>query len=91
MLDQYYIYVKRINGASLSLNDFWAMDWWQFQYIYDKEMELIKEEEKEYKKQELQSTSTSSSGRMIPNKVDDSQEGIDAYNSLFVDDDNADN
>lgn len=76
---------KRIKGFGWSLNDFWEADADQFAYLYRRESELIKEDLKEAEKNELEQNSSSNSGRMIPNKVEDAQENIDAYNSYMVD------
>ena len=83
LLDEYYFLVKRIKGMSLSLNDFFEADSFYISYIFRKELELVKEEEKEYKKMEMQSNNTNSSGSTIPLKQEDSPNAVMMYEAYF--------
>ena len=68
---------------SLSLNDFFEADSFYISYIFRKELELVKEEEKEYKKMEMQSNNTNSSGSTIPLKQEDSPNAVMMYEAYF--------
>lgn len=70
---------------SLSLDDFFNGDSYQLSYIFQKEQELMKEEEKEYKKMEMESNNTNPKGSQIPLKQDDSENAIMAYEAYFED------
>lgn len=82
LLDEYFVLVRRIPGISLSLKEFWETDTVQINYVLNKELEIIKAEEKEREKRELELESTSSTGKMIPNKYDNSdtmEEALESY------------
>lgn len=68
----------------MPINEFWKTSASQFAQIYRRESELIEYELKEDEESRLERESTSSSGKMIPNKVEDAQEHVDAYNSFMV-------
>lgn len=84
MLDEYYLLTKRINGLGMSLQDFWDSDSRQIGYLVQKEQELIKYEDEEYERMELENSTTSRTGKKVPNKYDDDEEYVDIYNSFEV-------
>lgn len=43
--------VRRIQGLGLSIDDYWELDTWTTAKLLDMEREIIKEEQKEYNKQ----------------------------------------
>lgn len=71
LIDVYNLLVHRINGINLSLNDFWKMDTWILSKIYLTELELIKQEEKEFK------------GKSDPTD-ENSDEMTDLYTEMFT-------
>ena len=71
LIDVYNVLVHRINGINLSLNDFWKMDTWILSKIYLTELELIKQEEKEFK------------GKSDPTD-ENSDEMTDLYTEMFT-------
>lgn len=82
-IDEYFLVVRRVQGIGLSLNDFWNMDIDTFSQILNNEREIIKEEQKQYEKQRLESKSTSKTGKMTTPKFEDSEEYLDIYESLI--------
>lgn len=50
MLEEYFLLVRRINGLGMSVNDYWDLDTWTTAKLLDMEMQIIKEEQKEYNK-----------------------------------------
>lgn len=84
MLDEYYLLTKRINGLGMSLQDFWDSDSRQIGYLVQKEQELIRYEDEEYERMELENSTTSRTGKKVPNKYDDDEEYVDIYNSFEV-------
>ena len=71
LIDVYNLLVHRINGINLSLNDFWKRDTWILSKIYLTELELIKQEEKEFK------------GKSDPTD-ENSDEMTDLYTEMFT-------
>ena len=51
MLEEYFLLVRRIQGIGLSVDDYWQMDTWTTAKLLSMEREIIKEEQKEYNKQ----------------------------------------
>lgn len=82
-IDEYFLVVRRVQGIGLSLNDFWNMDIDTFSQILNNEREIIKEEQKQYEKQRLESKSTSKTGKMTTPKFEDSEDYLDIYESLI--------
>lgn len=50
MLEHYFLLVRRIPGISLSPKDFWELDTFTTTKLLELELEVIKKDEKEYKK-----------------------------------------
>lgn len=50
MLEDYFLLVRRISGLNLSINDYWELDTWTTAKLLDLEKRIIKEEQKEYNK-----------------------------------------
>ena len=50
MLEDYFLLVRRIQGISLSVEDYWNLDTWTTAKLLDMEKRIIKEEQKEYEK-----------------------------------------
>lgn len=84
MLDEYYILTKRIKGMGLSLKEYWDSDSYQIGYIFQKEKELMDYESKEYEDMKLEQSTTSRTGKKVPNKYEDDEELEDIYNSFTV-------
>ena len=72
LIDVYNLLVHRINGINLSLDDFWKMDTWILSKLYLTELELIKQEEKDFK------------GKDAPEEQN-SDEMTDLYEEMFSD------
>ena len=51
MLEEYFLLVRRIPGISLSIKEYWEMDTWTTAKLLHMEREILKEEQKEYDKQ----------------------------------------
>lgn len=83
-LDEYFLLVRRIPGISLSLNEFWETDSKQINYLLDKELAIIEDEQKQYEKYRLESETTSRTGVKVPNKYDDDEGMTDALESYFL-------
>lgn len=50
MLEDYFLLVRRISGLNLSVEDYWNLDTWTTAKLLDMEKRIIKEEQKEYGK-----------------------------------------
>lgn len=50
MLEDYFLLVRRISGLNLSVDDYWELDTWTTAKLLDMEKRIIKEEQKEYNK-----------------------------------------
>lgn len=55
MLDEFFLLARRVSGLSMSVTDFWETDCDTFYHLLNNEREIIKEEMKQQKNQELQS------------------------------------
>ena len=51
MLEEYFLLVRRIQGISLTIDDYWAMDTWTTSKLLDLERKIIDEEQRELNKQ----------------------------------------
>lgn len=52
MLNMYFLLAHRIKGLGWSLKDFWEADTWTTSFLYCNELNIIAEEEKEFKRSE---------------------------------------
>ena len=82
-IDEYFLVVRRVNGIGLTLSDFWKMPLDTFAQILNNERKIIKEEQKQYEKQRLESKSTSKTGKMTTPRFNDSEDYTDIYESLI--------
>ena len=48
MLYDYFLLVRRIQGISLSVEDYWNLDTWTTAFLLDTERKIIEEEQKAY-------------------------------------------
>lgn len=86
LLDEFFILVRRIPGLSMSIEDFMNEDSFRINYLLHKEYDIIEHEAKERERMELESQSTSKTGKMVPNKYKDSAEMEMALQSYIADD-----
>lgn len=86
LLDEFFILVRRIPGLSMSIDEFMNTSSFQINYLLHKEYEIIEYEEREKEKIELETQSTSRTGRMVPNKHKNSDEMEFALQSYIADD-----
>ena len=82
-MDEYYILVKRIKGMSLSIEEFFNTDSFYISYIFQKEVELIEHEEREYDRMEKEMNNTNSTGSQVPLKQKDSPNAVMMYEAYF--------
>lgn len=78
-LDKYYLLVRRISGLSMSIDDYWNTPTVYINQLYNNEMEVIREEQKQNKELE-----TGHKTRRSDHK-DDSESALDFEESLYVD------
>jgi len=50
-LEEYFLLVRRIQGIGLSVDQYWELDTWTTSKLLRMEEAIIKEEQKEYNKQ----------------------------------------
>ena len=50
MLEEYFLLVRRIQGLSLSVEDYWQLDTWTTAKLLAMEKAIVEEEQKEYNK-----------------------------------------
>ena len=50
MLEEYFLLVRRIQGISLSVEQYWELDTWTTAKLLNMERQIIKEEQKEFNK-----------------------------------------
>ena len=48
MLYDYFLLVRRIQGISLSVEDYWNLDTWTTAFLLDTERKIMEEEQKAY-------------------------------------------
>lgn len=84
-LDEYYILCKRIEGMSLSLEEFFNTDSFYISYILKKELDLMEAEKDEYEKMSMEMNNTNPKGSQTPLKQKDSENAVMFYEAYFDD------